>query len=111
MHTGYNDLKLVVANWQHLNIYKRIAQELALKKRLTTKRKEAMVSALWPLAHWIAKRHLQEAIKVVEWIYELKPDFRPPEKGFWGWMYRGMGFATTEKLRIIGRKIKYGIWS
>lgn len=104
-------LQLTVANFQHLCLYKKVLGTLKLENRLTDRRISAALNILWPLAHWIAKDHLDEAIKVVDWIYELKPDFQPPEKGFLGWMHKSLGFATAEKVLSIRRKLKYGIWN
>jgi len=85
-------------NYQHLLIYKSILGELAATNRLTERRVKASVNILWPLAHWIAKDFPEEGAKVMEWIYELDPNFAIPQKGALGWLYKNVGFKATEKL-------------
>ena len=111
MQANYFGMKSVVTNWQHLNIFKKIASLLIEKEMLTQKRKVAISYSLWPLAHWIAKTHLKEANDVYKWIKELNPDFVIPEKGGVGFLYKKLGFTSTEKLLTVRRKLKYGLWS
>lgn len=107
MQSNYQGLKLQVTNWQHLNIFKNILGELEEQNKLTQKRKNAACTILWPLAHWIAKSNLKEAIEVVNWIYNLNPNFKIPEIGILGFMYNKLGFKTTEKLLAFRRFFKY----
>lgn len=108
MQGNYVGFKAQVTNWQHLNLFKRILSQLAAINELTDKRKAAACSILWPLAHWIAKEHLQEANDVVTWIYELNPGFTIPEKGILGFLYKKMGFKKTEQLLKLRRILKPG---
>lgn len=105
MQANYRGLKAQVTNWQHLNIYLRILAELEKTDRLSQTRKSAACTVLWPLAHWIAIDHPSEAAGVVDWIYQLNPAFRPPEKGLLGSLYRKAGFANTERLLRLRRKL------
>ena len=105
MQSNYAGLKAQVTNWQHLQIFKKILNELEIRQELTQTRKNAATKVLWPLAHWIAKDFLEEAIKVVEWIYELNPDFTPPEKGILGLMYQKLGFKFTENILGLRRRL------
>ena len=105
MQGNYKGLASQVSNWQHLNIYKKILRILERDGQLTEARKKASCTVLWSLAHWIAKEHLKEATGVVNWIYELDPKFRITEKGILGMLYRKLGFANTERLLKIRRKI------
>jgi len=107
MQANYRGWKSQVTNWQHLNIYKKILAELANAGKLTQSRKNAACNVLWPLAHWIAKDHLNEALLVVDWIYELNPEFVPPEKGMLGLLYKRLGFAASEKLLRFRRKLLF----
>ena len=104
-------LKQSVQNFQHLQIYKRAFGILKAQNELTERRIAAGCTILWPLAHWIAKTHLKEAIELYNWIKELNPAFVIPEKGGIGFLYNKLGFATTEKILIIRRKLKYGLWN
>lgn len=87
-----------VCNWQHWNIYKRASRILEERGELTLRRRRAMVRVLWPLAHWIAYTHLDEACRLVTWIYELDPEFVPPKSGGLGFFYRNFGFPITERI-------------
>lgn len=108
MQSNYRGWKSQVTNWQHLNIFKIILGKLGENEKLTQSRKNAACSVLWPLAHWIAKDHLKEALEVVNWIYELNPDFKIPERGNLGLMYNKLGFKTTEQILGIRRLLKHG---
>jgi glycosyltransferase involved in cell wall biosynthesis len=90
---------------QHLYIYRQILRLLEERRDLTLRRKRAAIKALWPLAHWIAYTHLDEAREVVRWIYELDPRFQPPETGVRGVLYRQFGFYNTERLLLVGRSV------
>lgn len=111
MQANYQGLKSVVTNWQHLSIYKKIAGILEEKGMLTEARKVAISNSVWPIAHWIGKTHVKEAIEVYKWIKELNPNFIIPEKGGIGLLYKKLGFANTEKVLTIRRKLKFGLWS
>jgi glycosyltransferase involved in cell wall biosynthesis len=104
-------LQQAVQNFQHLNIYKYIINKLDGQGNLNKRRISASVKILWPLAHWIAITHLQDAENVVEWIYQLDPDFIIPEKGLLGQLYKQLGFTATERLLKIRRSLKYGAFS
>jgi hypothetical protein len=81
---------------QQLRIYRNVLYQLHRTDRLTMRRRRAAAEMLWPLAHRIAKRYLDEGEELAEWIYELDPSFTPPEAGVLGWMYRHVGFRYTE---------------
>ena len=98
-----NGLQESVTNWQHRFVYQRAAQMLEEKGELTIRRRRAIAKAMWPLAHWIAKRYRQEGISLAKWVFELDPQFEPPESGIVGYLYRTFGFATAEKV-LSGRR-------
>lgn len=101
----------VVNHFHLLMIYKQSLSTLKLQNELTTRRIDAALKVLWPLAHWIAKNNLKEAIQVYNWIKELNPNFIIPENGGIGFLYKKLGFATTEKILIVRRKLKFGLWN
>jgi len=101
----------VVNHFHLLMIYKQSLSILKLQNELTTRRIDAALKVLWPLAHWIAKNNLKEAIEVYNWIKELNPNFLIPENGGIGFLYKKLGFATTEKILIVRRKLKFGLWN
>jgi hypothetical protein len=95
----------VVTNYQHLQIYRKALTLLEAQGELTPRRKKAAARALWPLAHWIAYTHLEEACEVADWIFKLDPEFRVPEAGMLGRFYRGIGFRRTEQVLALRRKL------
>jgi len=105
MQGNYIGFKSQVVNWQHLNIYKNILDKLITTGKLTTPYKNAACTILWPLAHWIAMKHLPEAKAIVKWINELNPHFKNPETGLLGILYRKLGFTFTERLLRVRRKL------
>ena len=86
----------VVTYFNTLQVYRRILTQLEARGELTRRRRVAACNVLWPLAHRIAYTHLRDAEDVVRWIYELLPDFTPPESGLLGTLYRRAGFRATE---------------
>ena len=91
-------LRGVGTNIQHLYIYRHILSLLERRGELNARRKEAAVKILWPLAHWIAYTHLEEACEVADWVFRLDPEFQVPEQGLIGSLYRKLGFYHTERL-------------
>ncbi len=94
------------SNIQTLYIYRKILHLLEQRKELTPRRKRAAIRVLWPLAHWIAYTHLTDACAVARWIYELEPEFCPPEEGVLGLLYSHIGFAATEQILRIRRTFR-----
>jgi Glycosyl transferase family 2 len=90
-------------NIQQLYTYRQILRLLTERGELTLRRKHAAINVLWPLAHWIAHTHLDEASEVARWICELDSHFRPPETGLLGVLYRQLGFRNTERLLRVRR--------
>lgn len=90
-----------------LQIYKRTFKILSNENRLSIRYIKAGSKVLWPLAHWVAKSHIKEAFHIVNWIYDLDPNFVIPEKGILKFMYRYLGFIRTERILRIRRAIKY----
>ena len=105
MQANYQGMKSVVANWQHLHIYRRILAELSRRGELTERRKKAAINCLWPLAHWIGKTHPTEAAEVADWVLALDPGFQPPEPGALGQLYRRLGFRRAEAVLRLRRRL------
>lgn len=91
-------MRTTATNLQHLTIYKKCLGKLAAKGELSTRRAKAACKILWTLAHWIANTNLTEACEVVDWIYQLDPNFQPPSDGLLGKLYTYLGFEKTEKI-------------
>jgi glycosyltransferase involved in cell wall biosynthesis len=91
-------LRAVGTNIQTLYIYRQIVNLLDQRSELTPRRRKAAGKILWPLAHMVAYSHLIEACEIAEWVFKLDPEFRVPEKGLLGVLYRRMGFRKTELL-------------
>lgn len=90
---------------QALYIYRQVLRLLDHSSQLTPRRKTAAAKVLWPLAHWIAYSHLDDACEVADWNFRLNPDFEPPEKGLLGSLYRHFGFRFTERLLALRRNV------
>lgn len=90
---------------QQLYIYQQILDLLEQRGELTSRRKQAAIKVLWPLAHWIGYSHARDAEAIAEWIKSLDPDFRPPDPGPLGWMYRTLGFRQTQRVLRIRRRV------
>jgi len=111
VHTSHTKSKLqlnqgmqkTVQDYQHLHIYKNILAQLAKKGELTERRKKASVKALWPLCRWMAKHDLADSIILFEWIKQLDPDFKIPETGLLGFLYKSFGVNNTHRLLKIKR--------
>ncbi len=93
------------SNMQSLHIYRQILHLLDVKGELTLRRKRAAIKVLWPLAHGIADSHQDEACEVADWVYQLDPEFKPPESGLLGWLYSAAGFKYTERLLFLRRSV------
>jgi glycosyltransferase involved in cell wall biosynthesis len=92
-------------NIQHLYIYRQILGLLEQRGELTERRKAAAIKVLWPLAHWIACTHPNEACEVANWIFELDPNFQIPNHGILGVLFRWIGFRWTERLLSLRRAL------
>lgn len=95
----------VGTNIQHLQIYRQALRLLGERGELTDRRKQAACKILWPLAHWIAYTHPAEGADVAAWIYDLCPDFQPPEGGALGALYRHAGFRHAERILALRRAL------
>jgi hypothetical protein len=90
---------------QTLNIFRQILKLLEDRSELTMRRRRAANKVLWPLAHWIAYTDIEEGNRVARWVFELEPEFSPPETGPLGLLYRNLGFATTERILRLRRSV------
>jgi glycosyltransferase involved in cell wall biosynthesis len=98
-------MRTAVTHWSHLQIYRKAATLLSERGELTARCRRAIARALWPLAHGIAHTHLDDAREVAAWIYQLDPDFVPPEPGALGYFYRHIGFGATERVLRARRQL------
>jgi glycosyltransferase involved in cell wall biosynthesis len=92
-----------VTHWHTLRVFQRAARMLETAGEFDLRRRRAMIRILWPLAHWIAYTHLDDACRLVAWIRQLDPDFRPPDAGLLGTLYRRLGFHWTERVLSLRR--------
>jgi glycosyltransferase involved in cell wall biosynthesis len=101
------------ADWTNVQVYRKAVALLAKRGTLSPRRKRAAVSYLWPVVRNLAKTQLDEAEAAAAWIFELDPDFVPPERRSLSMAYRMLGFRTTERLvrirsLLLGRKPAHG---
>jgi len=106
MQGNYSGLKSQAANWQSLNIFRKILSKLDESGMLNESRINAACTSLWPLSTWISKDHPSDGLDVYKWILELNPSFKIPENGALGFGYRLFGFKNMQKILSIRRKIK-----
>jgi glycosyltransferase involved in cell wall biosynthesis len=100
-----SNLRSAATNLQHWLIYKNILKQLKESGRLTQRRINAAINILWPLAHWTAITSIPDAVEILVWINTYKTNFRPPEKGILGFMFRKIGFVNTERFLRFRRSI------
>lgn len=96
-------LRGVGTNIQQLYIYRQILRLLDQHGELTPRRRRVASKILWPLAHRVAYSHLNEGCDIARWIADLDPEFRVPEEGVLGVLYRCIGFRKTEFLLRLRR--------
>lgn len=106
MNDNYNGLSSQAANYQHLNIYKKIVEKLKETGELTMSRKISTSESLFPLAEWIARSDLKTSLEIMNWIKELNPNYFNKRKDFIGKLYNIFGFKVTQQLLNIRRSIK-----
>jgi len=112
----HGGLRATGTHIQQLCIYRQILRLLDRRGELSLRRKRAAIKTLWPLAHWIGYHDIEEAVALANWIHELDPEFRPPDSGILGSMYRMLGFRQTEKILMLRRTmrgalgLKQGLW-
>lgn len=97
MHDRYPGLVRIIAEWQHVGIYRFILRELADRGALTQRRRRAAAPIIWNLAHQIARVDIAEGRRVADWALSLDPDLRRGSRTL-GWMYANLGFTSTEAL-------------
>ncbi len=88
--------------WTYISIFRKVLAMLEAQGELTLRRKRAAIGVLWPNLRTFAKAYPAEAAEIVDWIYRLDPEFKPPVRPVLTLAYRMLGFATTEKLLRLG---------
>lgn len=88
--------------WTYISIFRKVLAMLEEQGELTLRRKRAAIGVLWPNVRTFAKAYPAEAAEIVDWIYRLDPEFKPPVRPVLTLAYRVLGFATTERLLRLG---------
>lgn len=88
--------------WTYISIFRKVLAMLEAQGELTMRRKRAAIGVLWPNVRTFAKAYPAEAAEIVDWIYRLDPEFKPPVRPVLTLAYRVLGFATTERLLRLG---------
>jgi len=115
LHTQHKSSRLqrntgmqqTVQNFQHLNIYKNVLEQLKQRGELTSRRINASINALWPLCKWIARHDINEADSLLKWIISLDPHFKIKENGIQGLLYKTTGVNNTHKILRLFRFFKF----
>ncbi len=102
-----NGLMNTLNNLAYLKIFQTTLAELDKLGTCTQRRKNAAVKSLWPLAQWVAKDHVTEAVRLIKWIKVLDPAFSPSKKGVIGFGYKTIGFKLTSHLQNLRRLLFY----
>ncbi|MEE9355857.1 MAG: glycosyltransferase family 2 protein [Methylococcaceae bacterium] len=100
-----NGLRESGTNLQHVLIYRQAAKQLLDRGELTLRRRQAIANSMWPVAHWVSRKYLQEGVDIANWVKELVPNYKQPERGLLAFSYRMLGFKFTEQLLLIRRMI------
>lgn len=97
----------VVANWQDLRMFKKVATLLEKRGELTERRRSAIANNVWPLALRIAAHSRREGREAIRWLYELYPDFVIPDGGL-NRLYSRLGFALAQPMVNGARGVRNG---
>ena len=92
-------------NIQQLYIFRQILRLLDEAGELTPRRRRAVTTWLWFLAHGVGRTDPGEGRAIADWVYRLDPGFVPGETGLLGYLYRHLGFAATEWLLRLRRRL------
>ncbi len=84
--------------WTHISIYRKTLGLLEARGELTLRRKRAAIRMLWPNVRAFAGAYPREAAEILDWIYRLDPEFKPPVRPAIAFAYKWLGFAATERL-------------
>ena len=95
LSTNWLVAKLATA---YVEIFRKVLAMLEARGELTLRRKRAAIATMWDNVRTFAKTYPDEAAEIVDWIYRLDPEFRPPVRRTLAIAYKTLGFATTERL-------------
>ena len=87
-----------LASWTFIAIFRKALAMLETRGELTQRPKRAAIATMWADVRSFAKTYPDEAARIVDWIYRLDPEFRPPVRRALAFAYKTLGFATTERL-------------
>jgi glycosyltransferase involved in cell wall biosynthesis len=106
MQANYAGMLSVVANFQHLKIFKLITEELKKRNQLTPGRAKAVSESLWRLSNLIAITHLEEAKSTVDYLKQINPEFQIQLKGIKGLLLKFFGYKGMNRILYIYRMTK-----
>lgn len=95
-----------LASWTLISILRKTLAMLETRGELTLRRKKAAIATMWDDVRTFARTYPDEAAEVVDWIYRLDPDFRPPVRRSLAFAYKTLGFAMTERLLQLRAALK-----
>ena len=95
-----------LACWTFIAIFRKVLAMLEAREELTMRRKRAAIATVWAHVRAFAKTYPDEAAEIVDWIYRLDPEFRPPVRPTLAFAYRTLGFARTERLLKLRAALK-----
>ncbi|MEP7222691.1 MAG: glycosyltransferase family 2 protein [Novosphingobium sp.] len=95
-----------IADWQELQMWKRIINQLDAKALNTPRRLVAVTNNLWPLAVRIGARFPGEGREVFHLIQQLVPEFVPPCDSAAGKVFRLVGIKATMHIARCARLLR-----
>jgi glycosyltransferase involved in cell wall biosynthesis len=95
-----------VTQWHHLQVYRKAFSLLESHGQMTPRRKKAIARLMWDNAHRIAFAFPRDGADVANWVYSLDPEFKVPNAGALGALYRTLGFTNTERILRMRRLIR-----
>ncbi|MDB5697586.1 MAG: hypothetical protein JWN69_390 [Alphaproteobacteria bacterium] len=87
-----------VSNWQYVRIFENAARTLEARGELSLRRRKAIATILWPVAHSLARVDLDEGSRVADWLVRLDPEILARRRGIAGAVYRRFGFRRARRL-------------
>ncbi len=86
-----------VGYWTYISIFRKVLAMLEAQGELTLRRKRAAIGVMWPNVRSFAKAYPTEAAEIVDWIYRLDPDFKPPVRPVLTLAYKVLGFCDDRE--------------
>jgi glycosyltransferase involved in cell wall biosynthesis len=100
-------LDSTLAVWRTIWIYRKALALLRERGEFTEQRKHIVLAAMWVAARRLSESEstIRDAVGVTHWIYEQDHAFVPPVRRIVAYSYQAIGFAMTERILRIRRRL------